>query len=82
MDCINLLRVYFLACITPGVRVRGHMLNVGKFKVMEFHSFCIFSWHFNFVYHTNKAPLQQKLMTGAHPVTGTSGLKFVEILQE
>ena len=60
-------------CYTPGVSirvgVRVHMQNVkANVKVLEFKSSCIFSC---IAYHTNnfKSPLQQKLTTGAHPVT-------------
>ena len=66
-------------CYTPGVRVgvrvgvgvRVRMQNVrAKFnvKVMEFQSLCIFSCILA-MFIILISPLQQKLMTGAHPVT-------------
>ena len=57
-------------CYTPGVRIGVCMQNVrANVKVLEFYCFCIFFLHFNFAYHTNKAPFNKKLTTGAHPVT-------------
>ena len=51
-------------CYTPGVSVRVgvHMQNVrANVKVLEFKFLYIFFLHFNFAYHTNKAPYNESL---------------------
>ena len=73
---------WFLArlhyCYTPGVSVGVCMQNVrANVKVLEFQSFCIFFFlHFNFVYHSNKAPYNKKFTAVAHPVTVTPLVLF------